>query len=121
MEPLHPRVWVLTLALAAMSAPAAADVPPPGSEECAGRPVGDACRVGGSEGACQETSCTRLDYSNGTPPTPVSYPCLLCVEGATPTVEPRGGGCAVRPGSSAMPHLGVLAGLLAVGLRRRRA
>jgi hypothetical protein len=63
------------------SGAAQADVPPPDSTQCVGKAAGDGCTTDmGSEGSCQTATCSKLDYSNGTPPTSVDYECLLCEE-----------------------------------------
>ncbi len=114
------RAWKLlglAFGLSLLTPTASADVPPPGIEECEGRDVGAACDVGGRAGSCQDSTCSRLDYSDGTPPSPVQYPCRLCVAGAAPTTS--SGGCAAQPGGGSVAGLGVLAALL-LGLRGRR-
>jgi hypothetical protein len=115
------RVFGLAFLLGLVSATAAADVPPPGLAECNDREVGAACTIGGQSGACQQSTCSRLDYSDGTPPRGVQYDCVLCVAGATPT---GGGGCAVQPVRAARASvlgLGLVATALVFVARRRRA
>ena len=56
---------------------ARADVPPPETEPCVGKQVGDACIYNGS-GTCQNQTCSRIDYSTGGSTT---YPCVKCVVG----------------------------------------
>ncbi|MCZ7687317.1 MAG: hypothetical protein M5U28_54700 [Sandaracinaceae bacterium] len=114
------RHLIVALALScALPAVASADVPPPGLEECSGRSAGDPCTVGGMDGACEDTTCGRLDYSDGVPPRSVSYPCVLCRAGATPTTPPASSGCSIARDGSAAPWLFVLLGLTASGLGRR--
>jgi len=97
------RLLLLTLALFASSA--RADVPPPNTTGCSTKKAGDACDTDDSKkGACKEATCSRLDYSQGTPPRSIEVPCLKC--------EPKVGGCA----AVGMTPLVGLAGLL---LRRR--
>ena len=61
---------------------ALADVPPPNSTQCNGT-AGGACKTDDSkDGSCQKSTCSKLDYSHGTPPTSVDYDCVICVEGA---------------------------------------
>jgi hypothetical protein len=60
-----------------------ADVPPPNSAQCTGKNAGDTCTTDDSKaGACQSSTCSKLDYSDGTPPGTKTYPCLLCTAGA---------------------------------------
>ncbi|MEZ4449460.1 MAG: MYXO-CTERM sorting domain-containing protein [Nannocystaceae bacterium] len=76
------------LASLALSGVAHADEgPPPENIVCGDKKVGDACEVDGAAGTCVADSCTRLDYSNGTPPETVSYECLRCQPGAAPKPE----------------------------------
>lgn len=102
--------FVLLFALAASSA--WADIPPADSSGCNGKKAGDACvRDDKSDGTCGASTCTRNDYSNGPPPTRVSYECLVCNAGAPPSEKK----CAVAPAEA----LGLLA--LVTLLRRRRS
>lgn len=79
------RVAAATALLLAFTATARADVPPPNSEGCSSKSAGDACKNdSGATATCKATTCSRLDYSQGTPPSSVSYDCLLC-EGPAPT------------------------------------
>lgn len=72
---------------ATIAAPAMADVPPPNSEGCMGKVAADACQKDDmSAGSCVAQTCSRLDYSMGTPPTTVEYQCLLC-SGPAPTPD----------------------------------
>ncbi len=62
-----------------------ADLAPPEEiTNCDGKKIGQACDVGGGIGHCVRESCSRLDYSNGTPPSMVSYDCMRCEPGAAP-------------------------------------
>lgn len=103
------RKSILTLGLfaaLAFSAPAQADVPPPNSSGCMGKAAGDACQKDDmSAGSCESQTCTKLDYSMGTPPTTVEYACVLC-SGAAPSAAGGGeseedGGCSIRRGGMA--------------------
>lgn len=114
------RHLLVALALScALPAVASADVPPPGVEECGGRSAGDPCTVNGQDGACEDSTCSRLDYSDGVPPRTETYPCVLCREGATPTNPPASSGCSVAQRGSAAPWLLALLGLAALARRRR--
>ena len=74
---------LLALASLLLAAPALADVPPPNTQSCQQAQEGAACKTDdGVAGACQKQTCSRLDYSNGTPPTSKSYDCLVCVAGS---------------------------------------
>jgi hypothetical protein len=65
---------------------ARADLPPPNVAPCNGKSVGDTCTTDdGKAGACQSSTCSKLDYSHGTPPSSVSYPCVQCTAGAAPS------------------------------------
>jgi hypothetical protein len=115
---------------------ARADVPPPNSTECDTKKPGDACTDdSGKAGACTSSTCTKLDYSHGTPPTTVSYPCTLCVAGGTADSGSGGdagstsggsssggkSGCSMAPpvvGTNGAAGWGVAA--FAMSLRRRR-
>ena len=77
------RSLLVTLALVTPSV-ASADVIDPIEEACNEKQAGDECVVepepGLTEammGTCEPATCTRLDYSNGTPPTVVEYDCLV--------------------------------------------
>jgi MYXO-CTERM domain-containing protein len=76
------RASILAFALlASLSLPslARADVPPPNLAGCDMKKAGDACvKDDDSDGSCVQQKCSKLDYSNGTPPTSVEYDCLLC-------------------------------------------
>jgi hypothetical protein len=94
----------LTLLLAVH--PASADVPPPNRAQCDGKVAGEACQTeAGTAGACAASTCSRLDYSHGTPPGSVDYACTLCVEGGDVTVSstPPTSGSGEAPASSATP------------------
>jgi uncharacterized protein (TIGR03382 family) len=78
---------ILGLALL-LHPPALADVPPPDTEGCDAKAEADPCRTdAGVDGACRKSTCSRLDYSKGTPPGSVSYECMVCTPaaGAAPT------------------------------------
>jgi hypothetical protein len=98
---------LLLLAVMGFATAALADVPPPDVSDCQSKAAGDACKTDGSQsGACQKQTCSRLDYSDGSPPSTVQYDCLKCVAGAAPA---KSGGCAAAPGAA----LAALALLLA--------
>ncbi|MFO0755374.1 MAG: hypothetical protein U0359_02720 [Byssovorax sp.] len=123
--------FLFALALSAASfvslAPAAkADVPPPNKAQCDKAKEGDACVTDDKkDGACTKDMCSRLDYSDGSPPSTVTEPCLLCKAGATPSESSSSGGsssggCSVAGGVPARSALWVAPALL-FALRRRRA
>jgi len=106
----------LVLAVLLTAPLALADVPPANTSDCQSKQAGDACTTDANEaGACQSSTCSRLDYSDGTPPSTVQYACLVCGAGATPTqpAKTNKNGCAAAPGA-------VLLGLAALVLLRRR-
>ncbi len=97
-----------------------ADIPPSDTQTCRSAKAGDSCRTDeGKSGACTEQTCSRLDYSNGTPPTSVSEPCLVCDADAKPSNASKKAenGCSTV-GAAGASALG-LALLLAAGITRR--
>lgn len=103
-------------ALAALLTVAHADVPPANTEGCSGKAAGDACTTdAGEDGGCVTSTCSRLDYSNGTPPTSVDYECLLCDASAKPDSTICG---VVDPRAALLPA--VLAAVLPLARRRSR-
>lgn len=84
----------LGLALCALvlaPTPARADVVAPAEAACRDAEVGEPCALGDEGGACVESSCSRLDYSAGTPPRTASFPCRICEVGTVPTAGGPGG------------------------------
>ena len=80
------NLFVLPLLLSLICTPVFADVIDPSEDVCSGANEGDACGDPGqgvAEGTCQAAECSRLDYSNGTPPETVSYDCLICKSDAS--------------------------------------
>lgn len=127
------RASILAFALlASLSLPslARADVPPPNFEGCDMKKAGDACvKDDKSNGTCVQQKCSKLDYSNGTPPTSVEYDCILCSgpPGATPPDDAADDAAEDEGCSVALP--GVTAGSMSAGaaiaagllvMRRRR-
>lgn len=97
--------FFLTLALAATSF---ADVPPANTIGCNGKKAGDACQTDDKKsGGCKSSTCSRLDYSQGTPPKSVEYACLTCDPASKPA------GCSSAP-------LGAFSLAALVTLLRRR-
>lgn len=90
-----------------------ADVPPPDTSGCNTKAAGDACQKDDmSAGTCAAQTCTKLDYSMGTPPKSVEYACLVCTSSASSGGSSSGtsssgggsddeGGCSVRRGGMA--------------------
>ncbi|MBT9555928.1 MAG: hypothetical protein IV100_07865 [Myxococcales bacterium] len=117
----------LTLGFFALSATASADVPPPDIQGCQSKKPGDVCtRDDGSSATCKATTCSKLDYSQGTPPSSVTYDCVLCNgDAAPPATTATGKNCATSPLGATPVSGGAaifgLAGLAALtfGLRRR--
>lgn len=96
-------LWLLLL----LAAPASADVPPANTTGCSSRKAGDACETDDKKsGTCRDSTCSRLDYSQGTPPKSVEAACLKC--------EPKASGCS----STAAVALPALA-FTVLALRRR--
>ncbi|MCB9642617.1 MAG: hypothetical protein H6728_06035 [Myxococcales bacterium] len=67
---------------------AQADVVPPEVGVCEQKAVGDACEWSGVKGTCQSAKCTKLDYSDGSPPQSVEYDCVKCTSGGAPSESP---------------------------------
>ena len=81
------RVFPLLIACSAFlfTEQVRADLAPPEEiTNCNGKEIGEACDVDGTKGHCVTESCSRLDYSMGTPPSSVSYDCMRCDPGAAP-------------------------------------
>lgn len=109
---------------------ARADVPPE-PNSCTGKAKGDACTEAGPGGVCVADTCSRLDYSKGTPPSSVEYECLKCgpkpeapaATPATPAEVPasapakKTGGCTIAADGGGFTFALLL---LAVGFRRSR-
>lgn len=117
MIPLGRTLPALVLCASAFlgSAPVArADVPPPDVSGCNNKEAGDDCKTDeGASGTCEQSTCSRLDYSTD-PPSSQQYDCLKC------TIDD--GGCAMRSGPAALGALG--GGAVAAALllwQRRRA
>ena len=87
--------FALPLLFSLFCTPVFADVIDPSEEICSGANEGDACgdpEQGVAEGTCQAAECSRLDYSNGTPPESVAYDCLICQSDASSSgLAPEGG------------------------------
>ena len=110
-----------------------ADVVPPEVGACQNKSAGDACTVeGGTQGNCAAKKCTRLDYSDGTPPSSVEYDCVSCVttgaeppkEGGTPDGSSKESDPMKKPGcesfgSPSTSMLLVILLFLGVGFSRR--
>lgn len=128
---LRSRLSLVILAgLVLVPAGASADLPPPPSiASCQGATAGSACELdAGGAGQCAPAKCSKLDYSQGTPPSSVEYDCFRCAaaseakpaeakpadtNSAPPATAAKG--CAVDPTGGL---LGVLIAL--AGVRRRR-
>jgi hypothetical protein len=98
--------------------PAMADAVNPEEEACAERSAGASCDASGGAGTCETGECCRNDYSNGTPPTTVCGPCLVC--------KPDPDSCATASASalgagSVIGGLGCLVALGALRRKKRRA
>lgn len=127
------RVFTILVAGLMFTGSARADeAPPPSFFTCAGKSPGDACEGDSGAGVCVASTCSRLDYSKGSPPETVSRDCLKCQPPtppaqsvvATPAQSPPAtapapeakGACQIGPGAGA-PALFLLA--LAMVRRRR--
>lgn len=84
---MHRRHATTLLATLLLATPARADEgPPPSMFACGGKKAGDSCSTDDGVGTCVNSSCSRLDYSKGTPPGVVSHDCLKCQKSAAPEV-----------------------------------
>ncbi len=68
---------------------ARADVVSDKEVQCRGAAEGDACKVDGIAGLCKPSTCSRLDYSGGSPPGTVEFDCMECTPGASPAPQPE--------------------------------
>ena len=103
--------------LLALCIVARSDVPPPNTEGCEDKSAGDACKTDAEEdGGCVQRTCTRLDYSQGTPPSSVEYACLQCDPAAAPDDDTI---CGLTGGTVPLGLFG-LALSLPLALRRRQ-
>jgi hypothetical protein len=113
-----PLVLVGTLAVLLFPAASRADVAPP--DLC--DDLGASCTTAtGEAGRCQQTTCTRNDYSEGTPPRQVEYECNRCLPlpaGEDPSTT-DGGGCAASGPRRFGPLLFVALAWAVYALRRR--
>lgn len=123
MSYVRPIAVVFALVTLFCAQEAGADLPPPEENlACDGKKAGDACTTASvAAGRCVADTCSRLDYSQGTPPSTVSYECQRCAPASeAPASEPPAAakGCSIAAdGASSLA-------LLALGftaLRRRRA
>ncbi len=97
---------------------ARADAIPPEQDACTGKTAGANCQDGDKSGTCVDATCTRLDYSRGTPPRSVEYACVKCDTSAArpvsdPIVEPVADATApdaTEVGAEATPTTGTQAG-----------
>lgn len=78
-------VTILVAGLMFAGSARADEAPPPSFFACASKSPGDACEGDFGAGACVASTCSRLDYSKGSPPETVSQDCLKCQPPAPPT------------------------------------
>ena len=56
-----------------------ADIILPEQSSCKDKAKDDACTINDKVGLCQESTCSKLDYSRGSPPQgTIKYTCLKC-------------------------------------------
>lgn len=114
--------WILSclVVVVAISSPAFADVISPDQSACGSKVKGDACTLDDKPGACQESSCSRRDYTDGPPGKMVNVPCTVCVPGAKPSKGTLGKnkGCSAG-GPAALGSILFGVALLALARRRR--
>ena len=102
--------------------PAFADIPPDDSAGCMSKAAGDACQKDDmSNGTCTSSTCTKLDYSMGTPPTSVEYACLLCKSGSNGASDDEGGCSMKRGGVVGAAGAWILGAAVLMFARRTRA
>ncbi|MFO7566719.1 MAG: MYXO-CTERM sorting domain-containing protein [Enhygromyxa sp.] len=82
-SPLVASLFVPVFGLLLGLASSAAAAPPAGvgpeEQACVGRAIGDACTLPNNQlGTCAQATCSRLDYSGGSPPRAVEEPCIAC-------------------------------------------
>lgn len=98
LYPMRPLLLCATLLLASTTW---ADIPPPDTSSCRDKQAGAACQTDeGKAGTCEASKCSRLDYSNGTPPSSVEYECLRCAATTAQAPEPKPAttSCSAVPG-----------------------
>ncbi len=71
-------VPALLVSLFALPSVASADVIPFEVEACSGKKEGAKCTMFDQPGTCAQSTCSKLDYSQGTPPKPKKYDCVVC-------------------------------------------
>jgi len=120
---------LIALLLAVWPGLAAADEISDEEDVCRQAQLGAACTAAGKAGTCQDSTCSRIDYSSQ-PPKAAERPCRKCVEGAAPAKAevpaktdakaeaPAKTGCAIEGGALSLGS--VVLGLTLVGLARRR-
>lgn len=94
---------VITWPLGAAAAPpmVGGDSGSPEEQACMGKVVSDPCTLpNGSAGACGDGTCSRLDYSQGSPPKATEEACIVCKAGVTPGNPPAVGGSGGGSGGS---------------------
>ncbi len=98
----------------AVASPAFADVPPPDTSGCNMKVAGDACQKDDmSAGTCGAQTCTKLDYSMGTPPKTVEYACLVCTSSGSAGGSPSNNGGSADDGGCSVRHGGVVGAMSA--------
>lgn len=142
----HKTSFAVGLVIASLSgvSVARADAISPAESACTSKQAGDACDVdSNTRGVCTASKCTRLDYSDGSPPSSVESDCLVCTAGSgadagpdvgadagadaggdseeTKTVQGEdGNGCNASGTKAVAPWLLAAAPALIVSLLRRR-
>jgi hypothetical protein len=96
-----------------LSSAAWADIPPSDTYGCRNKVASAACETDdGRPGVCTTSKCSRLDYSQGTPPRSVQYDCLLCVATST---APAKKATPVQSGQTSTSGYGVAPGIALTG------
>jgi hypothetical protein len=118
------------LAFLAFALPVRADVPPPETEPCVGKQVGDACTYKDAAGACQNQTCVRISGSyacvacNVTSPTATDTATLTKSDGGEPPAKDDSACSIGKPITAKRVAPWLVAGsfslLFLLGRRRRR-
>jgi hypothetical protein len=96
----------LLAGLLLLSSSARADAIAPDEEACNQKTAGADCVINGAAGHCAAKTCTRLDYSDGSPPGSKQVDCFVCVEtgvadaASPPSNKDSGTGSNTNPGDS---------------------
>ncbi len=99
--------WLAVLFVAfAWPSTAYADLVAPGAHACDDKPLGGTCEMPlGGKGVCKQTTCSKLDYSQGTPPKTKEYSCLRCLPAPAKPAPPKDAGTDASAAPSSEPSV----------------